>query len=550
MTGQKDSGTVDDADKTPAVSTGLVQARNWRRRLLLRGLVFSFAAGGLALPAAISGSALAEPAVTGLLTIPDRKSLLDVDPVRLPPLAVAFMAGYRTPGDGGGGLMIWLPQSTEVPDDVLVFRSAVVVQGRWVRLWSGGRISPEMAGAVGDGKANDLPAFQRLVSASRIRGAFTIELTAGRHYYFADTLDMSVGAPGLTLEGPSAAVDVPDRGTGHLTARVELEPTRGATVKLGDSQAVRNLQVWRHGLATGPESLAEVRAEVARWFSEDGERKPRTIGLWAPFTDVTIEGVALIGFHTGILVSGGRYKIRHCLIDTAGHAVEASNSKDTSLIEDVQARGLWSFRTPGTDALGEQGYRPGTAFYIHDSSDGLQLNSVMSIAWVNGIWLHGSPEANDWMISVFQPNVETPANDGRPTVAIRTTGDVRRITIIDPRIIFGGNGNGASAGLDFGHSDPNPGAAANNNVTVIGGAIEVANRQGIAILARAGSNGSVSETTLAGQGLNPLVKVLANSGRWEFHHLQLRGPLGSGWLFVDPNAVPMVTVDGQLPPAQ
>ena len=67
---------------------------------------------------------------------------------------------------------------------------------------------------------------------------------------------------------------------------------------------------------------------------------------------------------------------------------------------------------PGRDALGGQGYRPGTAFYIHDHSDGLQVNSVMSIEWVQGIWLHGSAQANDWLISLFQPDVETLANDG------------------------------------------------------------------------------------------------------------------------------------------
>jgi hypothetical protein len=513
-----------------------------RRRLFC---ALAVAAAGTPRPAASDAAAQAQPTETRMLTLADRRSLLDLDPDQLPQPVVVFMAGYRSIGDGGGGIFSWLPQRTDMPDDVLVMQTPRTPQGRWVRNWSGGRISPEMAGAVGDGAADDHPAFRRLVTASRVRGAFTIALTAGKHYYIAQMLDLSIGAPGLTIEGPAAAQNVPDRATDPLIARIELEPANGSTIKLGDSQAVRNVQVWRHGLVQDPDSLAVVRAEVARWFSEDGGTKPRTIGLLAPFTDVTIEGVALVGFHTGILVSGGRYKIRHCLIDTAGHAVEATGSKDTSLIEDVQARGLWSFRTPGSDALGDQSYRPGTAFYIHDSSDGLQLNSVMSIAWANGIWLHGSAKANDWLISVFQPNVETPANAGKPTAAIRTTGDVRRITIIDPRLVFGGNGNGPSAGFDFGHNDPNPAAAANNNVTVIGGTVEVANQQGIAVLARAGSNGSMTETTLAGPGLEPLVKILPNSGHWEFYHLQLRGPAGRGWLSVDPDSEARVTVDGQ-----
>ena len=42
-----------------------------------------------------------------------------------------------------------VPDSTEEPDDVLVVRGAVSGAGRWVRDWSGRRISPGMAGAIG-----------------------------------------------------------------------------------------------------------------------------------------------------------------------------------------------------------------------------------------------------------------------------------------------------------------------------------------------------------------------------------------------------------------
>ena len=99
---------------------------------------------------------------------------------------------------------------------------------------------------------------------------------------------------------------------------------------------------------------------------------------------MTIDGVAIYGFHTGIRASGGRFKIRHVYIDAAGHAIEVFNSKDTSLIEDVQTRAFWSSAAMGQDPLGDHGYRPGTAFYIHDSADGLQINSVMAIGWGYG----------------------------------------------------------------------------------------------------------------------------------------------------------------------
>ena len=229
--------------------------RSLRRRLFC-GLTLASAAGIPRL-AASDGAAQAETTETRMLTLADRRSLLDLDPAQLAQPIVAFMAGYRSIGDGGGGIFTWLPQRTDTPDDVLVMRSPRAPQGRWVRNWSGGRISPEMAGAVGDGAADDHPAFRRLVTASRIRGAFTIALTAGKHYYIAQMLDMSVGAPGLTIEGPAAAQNVPDRATDPLIARIELEPANGSTIKLGDSQAVRNVQVWRHGLVQDPELTGE-----------------------------------------------------------------------------------------------------------------------------------------------------------------------------------------------------------------------------------------------------------------------------------------------------
>ncbi len=452
---------------------------------------------------------------------------------------VAYMAGYRAPGDGGGGMFTWLPDSTNLPDNVLVFSSAAIRTGRWVRQWSGGRISPEMAGAFGDGKTDDNVAFNRLVNLSRTLGAFTIELTAGRHYYLPQQLDMSVGAPGLTIEGPSSSQRVPMAGTEHLVTRIELEATRGSTIKLGDSQTVRNILVWRHGLAEKAASLADVRQAVALWRSEDGVDKPLSVGIDAPFTDVTIEGTTVIGFHTGIHVGGSRFKLRHCLIDTAGYAVDAVGSKDTSLIEDVQARGLWSFGAAGVDALGDASYRPGTAFYIHDGSDGLQLNSIMAIGWVTGIWLAGSTKGNDWLISMLPPNLETPPNDGRPAAAIRTTGDVRRVTIIDPRIVFGG-----SVGLDFGHTDANSFAAANNNVSVIGGAIEVGNKAGTAIIVRGGSTGYLSGITFSGNGTTPLIVVSANSGEWTIDHPQLLGLHHDPWLVVDQTARSKLMISG------
>lgn len=446
----------------------------------------------------------------------------------------AEVAGYFTPGDGGGGSFDWIASSTLPADGVLIFQPVSKAAGRWVRRWSGGRLPAEFAGARGDGQADDEPAFVRLVALSKARGAFTIELSPGKRYYLRNTLDLSVGAPGLTMIGPAS----PRSHTGAsidngLASRLELDATTGATVKLGVGQVLRDLLIWRHGLQDTPSSLADVRYQVSRWFAEDGGSRPRSIGVFIPFDDATVDGVALIGFHTGVYATGSRFKLRHLYIDAAGYAIEVANSKDTSIIEDVQTRALWSNAAQGRDELGDHSYRPGTAFYVHDSADGLQINSVMAIGWVNGIVLAGSPRSNNWLISLLQPNIETPANGGRMTAAIKTTGEVRRVTIVDPRIVAGGLGAGPSAAMEFRHTAFNPTAAANNNVTVIGGTLEIANEKGVAVILGAGSTGAFIGTTMnliKSSYAGPLVRAEDNIGRWDLLALRLSGHIGDPWI--------------------
>ncbi|HEY0185516.1 MAG TPA: hypothetical protein VGC09_22160 [Rhodopila sp.] len=462
---------------------------------------------------------------------------------------MAMVAGYGRPNDGGGGVFLWQPGSTEHPDDVAILAHAGQSAGRWIRQWQDAPVAPEIAGAVGDGVTDDQPAFNRLIALSHTRGAFTIALTTGRHYYMATTLDLSAGAPGLALAGPaSPRVALYSGITAVPVTRIELNATDGATIKLGNGQVLRDVLVWRHGLEQAPGSLADVRAQVTTWFGEDGTGKKLSVGIFVPFDDTTVEGCMVVGFHTGIRASGGRFKLRHNMIDAGGYAVEVSKSKDTSLIEDVQTRALWSLPAAGRDAFGDHSYRPGTGFYIHDGADGLQVNSVMSIGWVNGIWLagstDGSPSHDDWLISLFQPNIETPSNNGHASAGIKTTGGVRRLTIIDPRIVAGG-GDADSAALDFGQEAGDPTSSANNNVTVIGGTLEVASRVGGAVLLRQGSTGTLMGVTMNqinSRLTGTLLRALPGAGEWHILQPEVRGDHAAPWLHVDPGIAERIKI--------
>jgi len=209
-------------------------------------------------------SAFAADAPTPLQGAPTQRSLLALDTSRLDNTALVMVAGYARPGDGGGGLFLWQPQSTESTDGVFVLVPDNGGQtGRWIRQGQADRVAPEIAGASGNGTSDDQPAFSRLIAASRKRGAFTIALTPGRHYYAATTLDLSVGAPGLAMAGPASPRVALHSGAGSVPdTRLELNAAEGASVKLGAGQVLQDVLVWRHGLAYAPTSLADVRSEV------------------------------------------------------------------------------------------------------------------------------------------------------------------------------------------------------------------------------------------------------------------------------------------------
>jgi hypothetical protein len=518
-------------------------------------LLFAVAAyGAIVGTVALVGRRLPDAAPRGpaAFELPDVAAMQALDVAGLGRRAVADVAGYRAPDDGGGGIFDWRPGSTEPTDGVLVLGSARKPSGRWVRRWTGARLSPAAAGAVGDGRHDDGPAFARLVALSRHRGAFTIALAAGHRYYVDRTLDLSTGAPGLAIVGPASPLSHSETWVADaFGARIELPAASGAHIKLGQGQTLRDVLVWRHGLSERARSLADVRSQVAAWFAENGVSAPRSVGVTIRYDESTVAHCAIIGFNTGILASGGRFVIRHTEIEAAGHAIEVAGSTDTSLIDDVQTTALWSNAATGSDAYGDHSYRPGSAFYIHGGADGLQIDRVMAIGWVDGIWLAGEPKGEDWLISILQPDIETPPDDGAPTAAIRTTGDVRRLTIVDPRIVAGGPGAGRAAALDFAQDDPDPVAAANNNVTVIGGTLEVADPTGNAVVLGPGSTGSIIGTTMnltPGNATGPLVSVAPGSGIWSIVAPRLSGNIGRIWLSVPPEAARRIHVSGLFPP--
>jgi hypothetical protein len=456
-----------------------------------------------------------------------------IDPAQLGQAesSVCDVAGYWEVGDGGGGWFDWDPTALEPADVFMLFRPEQTAQGapgRWRRRLShDGFVSFEMAGARGDGVSDDWPAAHRVVEHLRHNGGGLIRLRPRGRYFLSGDLDLSPAptAP-IVLEGGGSSL-----GSAHNVnpitfhgSRLILPPTR--RVKLGEGCVLRRVVVWRQGLVEMPQSLAEIRRTVEQWFREDGVQAPRSVGIHAPFADSGIEEVAVVGFHTGILLQGGGHRVQWCYIDAAGYGIECTNIAGDCELKAVNVGGQWSANIPHKDAYGDHAYRPGTAFYVHDRADGMQINNCQANHWVNGMVL-----SNVWLVSVFSFNAETTLSNGQPTYGIWTRDEVRHVSIIDPRLVTHGTC------IRFSHN------VRTSAVSLFGGSLEMDGPSGHCIQIDGGTSGQIFGTMTSNQNASALA-IAAGVIEWKIFNLQLWTSCFTPWATIDPASLPNVYLVG------
>src|SRR5262249_22430862 len=79
---------------------------------------------------------------------------------------VAFVMGYYSIGDRGGGWFTWQMPVTNADDGGRYLMSdSAPTTGRWVRVFSGESLNVKMWGAAGDGRRNDTTNIQNAVNA-------------------------------------------------------------------------------------------------------------------------------------------------------------------------------------------------------------------------------------------------------------------------------------------------------------------------------------------------------------------------------------------------
>jgi len=113
------------------------------------------------------------------------KTVANVSALKRAPLSETTVClGYHTPGDGGGGIFTWRPDSNSEPDLGLVFASELSSTGRWLRI-PDGELNPRWFGAYGDGIHADTEAVARCLgkcSQTTLSGIWTaVEFPSGTY---------------------------------------------------------------------------------------------------------------------------------------------------------------------------------------------------------------------------------------------------------------------------------------------------------------------------------------------------------------------------------
>jgi hypothetical protein len=111
-----------------------------------------------------------------------------------------LVEGYRSAGDGGGGMFYWSSGATAYDDGVYFRPAANPATGRWIRLFNG-NIDPRWFGAYGDNSHNDTAA---LAAADTYAAAASLNLELNGGKYVMST-DPTFTAP-VIFKGTSGLV--------------------------------------------------------------------------------------------------------------------------------------------------------------------------------------------------------------------------------------------------------------------------------------------------------------------------------------------------------
>lgn len=150
----------------------------------------------------------------------------------------AFVEGYNSPGDSGGGEFYYDSGSSATVNNGTVFSSAA--GGRWFRLLDGKRVSARWFGAYGNGSTNDQPYLQAALDYCGANGV-GLYIPGGSYSITAPTnfFGLTIQYGGILVEGDGYDTEIKAADYVQYNSVIGLKAISGQIQNI----TVRNLRV-------------------------------------------------------------------------------------------------------------------------------------------------------------------------------------------------------------------------------------------------------------------------------------------------------------------
>lgn len=272
-------------------------------------------------------------------------------------------------------------------------------------------------GAVGDGVTNDRAAIQAALDAVAASGGGKVVLS-GRHL-----VETSLSVPeNVALEGPKGVIGHID-GAQILSLRPSVILNSAATITLANASHVRNLLIYRKGLA-----IPCTSADTALFAG-------KAITLPNGTADMVLENLMILGFEYAVWTdtasaNTSRIRIERMSIDCT-NGIYSKSSFDVCYIREVHC---WPFcsSTAPAETNNAQNRRNGAALYFDGPHDWAEVSNFLSYGYARGIRLNNVDNTVIMGGAADGPPPSASYLDGH--IGLLIEGNSNEVTVIGHRI--------------------------------------------------------------------------------------------------------------------